>query len=367
MSPTSRLLDKIDLSVKPRLLRPRLLVTKDADGHWTTKDINADPSLWKPYIMVSYTNVHYKTGTSEKGREQLEKAAELAAEESNCEAYWMDFKCRAPTNEPKLLDQDVNRFCDVIRGAHRVVVALPDNDTKTELEWGARMWTLPEGLLATGDIVFFHYTDMPAAKLVPLTKVEMASRIWEDAKREGEQIQACRQLAEHFTGGVSLSRLQLFSIALYALSDREGSESVAGKGPELAYALMGLLNIRIDADPDTETLFQSISRVCLINDTDRLLERMLCLLPEGKHVSRDPFKELAQADQFNTHLWDIQPLCYVVGTGETDETLVVDSARAIPIRWKSFPRLAYKRSGGFRKWLAEVFVRSGVGKFKSSS
>jgi hypothetical protein len=365
MSPTSTYLtSNTKFSAKPRLLRPRLLVTKDEDGQWTTKDIDADSSLWKPYVMISYTNVHYQTNSSQEGRAMLEKAAEKLAAESDCEAYWMDFKCRAAIQDEELLTSDVNRFCDVVRGARKVVIALPDNSPNTELEWGNRMWTLPEGLLATGDIVYFHYTHMRAwigPTMVPFTKVELAARVWEDVKRKGEQIQATRLLAEHFTGGVDLSRLQLISVALHALSDRQGSDSIEAGRPELAYALMGLLNIRIDANSEKENLFQAISRVCLVNDTDKLLERMLCLLPSKNNLSRDPFKGVAQADQFQTHLWDIQPLCSVVGTGDSNETLIIDSARAIPIRWKNFPRLQYRRSEGFLKFLAELFVRSGVG------
>jgi hypothetical protein len=357
----------LGFSSKPRLLMPRLLVTKDANDQWTTKDLDTNPDLWRPYVMISYTNLHYHTRDSPEGKAKLEAAAVQVATESGCDAYWMDFKCRAGDEEAELLTSDVNRFCDVIRGAKRVVIALPDNKTETARVWGDRMWTLPEGLLATGDDVFFYYTDMPdwsGPSLESMHKVEMASRVWIDkARAHGEQLQATRQLAEHFSGGVDLSRLQLFSVALHALSDRQESSDKPNDRPELAYALMGLLNNRIDPDPRSETIFQSIARVSLANDTDRLLERMLCLLPQDELVSDDPFVALAQADQFQTHLWDIQPLSNVVGTAEADQSLVVDSARAIPIRWKKFPRLSYRRADGFRKFLAELFVRSGVGWF----
>lgn len=354
---------KNPFSVVPRLVRPRLLVTKDSDGEWTVKDLDANEHLKRPYVMVSYTNRHYNTNYSQEGRDKLEAAAKRLATEAGCEAYWMDFKCRADTTEPELLTSDVNRFCDVIRGANRVVVALPDSKDETALVWGDRMWTLPEGLLVTGNKVYFHYTDMPAEgelKTQSLTKVEMAGRVWRDKPRGGEDIKATRLLAEHFTGGLNLGRLELFSVALHALSDRQVSESKPEDRPELAYALMGLLNYRIDED--CETLFQAIARVSLRNDTDQLLERMLCLLPEPEASEAGIFQSLAQADQFNTHLWDIKPLCHVVGIADSDQTVVVDSARAIPIRWKNFPRLRYRRADGFLKLLAELFVRSGIGK-----
>jgi hypothetical protein len=346
---------------------PRLLVTKDANGHWSTKNLDANPDLFRPYVMISYTNLHYHTNDSPEGKEKLEAAAVQVATESGCDAYWMDFKCRAGNDEAELLTTDVNRFCDVIRGANRVIIALPDNKPETAQIWGARMWTLPEGLLAPGESLFFYYTDMPdwsGPSMKSLRKVEMASLVWKDKqRRHGEQVQATRQLAEHFSGGVDLSRLQLFSIALYALSERQESSDKPKSRPELAYALMGLLNNRIDPDPRSETIFQSIARVCLANDTDRLLDRMLCLLPQDELVCDDPFVALAQEDQFHTHLWDITPLSNVVGTASADQALVVDSMRAIPIRWKNFPRLSYRRADGFRKFLSELFVRSGVGWF----
>ncbi|KAF1986250.1 hypothetical protein K402DRAFT_394109 [Aulographum hederae CBS 113979] len=353
----------LKFSAKPRLLRPRLLVTKDLDGNWTVKNLNAEPHAWKPYVMVSYTNLHYQTNTSVEGRNLLDTIAKKVAVEAGCQAYWMDFKCRAPLEEPELLTSDVNRFCDVIRGATRVVVALPNEEIETAKVWGSRMWTLPEGLLATGDNVYFHYTNDTNSNTKAFSKLDMAVNIWEDAEHQGENIQATRLLAEHFTGGVDLSRLQLFSTALLALSDRKPSDGRPADRPELSYALMGLLSNRIDPDPHKETIFQSIARLCLCNDSDRLIDRMLCLLPRhdtAASASADPFEALAQADQFKTHLWDITPEAHVIGVAEQDRTVVVDCARAIPIRWKQFPRMRYRRAPGFRKFLAEMFIRSGA-------
>jgi hypothetical protein len=130
------------------------LVTKDSDGEWTVKDLDTNENLKQSYVMVSYTNEHYRTRNSQDGRNKLEAAAKLRlVTEAGCEAYWMDFKCRVAITEPELLTSDVNRFCDVIRGAKRVVIVLPDNKAETALVWGDRMWTLPEGLLATSEKV----------------------------------------------------------------------------------------------------------------------------------------------------------------------------------------------------------------------
>ncbi len=39
------------------------------------------------------------------------------------------------------------RMYDVIRGAHRVCVILPESSPQRKAEWESRMWTLPEALL----------------------------------------------------------------------------------------------------------------------------------------------------------------------------------------------------------------------------
>ena len=82
---------------------------------------------------------------------------------------------------------------------------------------------------------------------------------------------------------------------------------------------MGLLNHRLD--PMKESLFQGIARLSLLNDSDRLMERMVCLLPVWQsNADHDPFLSLAQRDQFNTQLHQIRPTCDVVGVGQDDFT-----------------------------------------------
>jgi hypothetical protein len=46
----------------------------------------------------------------------------------------------------------------------------------------------------------------------------------------------------------------------------------------------------------------------------------VCLsMPEANEAGL--FQSLAQADQFNIHLWDIKPLCHVVGIADGDHTV----------------------------------------------
>jgi len=57
-----------------------------------------------------------------------------------------------------------------------------------------------------------------------------------------------------------------------------------------------------------------------MNDSDRLVERMVCLLPDWAVSDPDPFHSLAGEDQYGTQAHNITPICDVVGVGEEDFT-----------------------------------------------
>ena len=344
-----------------RLLRPRQLVVY-REGHW--KPVNA-PSPDLQYVFVSYANIHFNTSNSARGRQQIERMAEHVTLQAGCNAYWLDYECRAPADQPALLTADVNRMCDVIRGANRVVVMLPDPQDSSQPksldllmeEWGKRMWTLPEGLLAPGNVHFCYPVQGDTFKVISLHKVEMTERVWKDLPMDDDN-PPTRILAEHYSGHLNLSRLDLFATALAALGrDREPENLFTDA--DVAYALMGLLHYRIEPD-ETDSLFQALARLSLANDNDRLIERMVCMYPNANHTFRDLFKTLSQKDQYETHLWDISPLCQVVGVGDEPNTVLLNNCRAISIRWKKFPQMQYRRHAGFKKFLAELFVRSGA-------
>jgi hypothetical protein len=122
---------------------------------------------------------------------------------------------------------------------------------------------------------------------------------------------------------------------------------------------MGLLNYRIEK-AESDSLFQSIARLSLANDSDKLIERMLCLYPDPHNNSTSAFQKLAEPDLYQTHLWDITPECQVVGVADEDNTVLIDNCRALSIRWKNFPRMSVVRHHGFKKLLAELFVASGA-------
>lgn len=325
-----------------RLILPRQLVVKPDDK--SKRDIQYEKDKgWvlsentaRPYIVISYTAVHLNCeGFTEKVVEQL---AEKMAEEAGLDAYWIDYKCRADKN-PQLTD-DIHRICDVFRGASQVIVLLPDLSDKSKNEWGQRMWTLSEVLLSTHEKIKFVSV---AEEKIEYTKMEISSLIWTDSE-------STRFLAEHYSNLLTLSRLEIISLGLTALSNRKaGTRWTDG---DVAYALMALLRHRPRMNP-TDTLFQALARLSLANDSDRIVERMVCMLP-------DPIKSYDTSfvleDCLGANLWDIEPLCQIAGIGERDEVMI-DGCLAVSIRWKDIPRIHYTRQDYWKKFCALFALR----------
>ena len=341
------------LSSKRRLLRPRQLMVF-RDGKWS---LDSKPSLHLQYVFISWMWSAFAT-KDENGNDDGSgiKKVHLMAEDitfrAGLGAYWLDAECNASIDEADLLTADVNRMCDIIRGSRFVALLLPDDKRSRMEDWGQRMWTLPEGLLAPGDIHVCVWHGKDNYKVTIMGKVEMTSEYWNEDSDETP----ARILAEHYAGTITLSRLELLSTAITALSCRVTSRDFTRA--DMAYALMGLLHYRIDPDP-TDEIFQVVARLSLANDNDRLIERMIAMFP-GTTDIRNLFKVLGEEDQYKTYLWDVEPRCAVVGVGDEPSTVILNECRAVPIRWKRFPRMTYKRHEGMKKTIAAQAVRSGA-------
>lgn len=70
---------------------------------------------------------------------------------------------------------------------------------------------------------------------------------------------------------------------------------------------MGLLRVRPQVDP-TDSAFQAFARLSLANDSDMLLERLICTLPKTQD---QPWWSMD--DAWNSSLWDIYPQCQIAG------------------------------------------------------
>jgi hypothetical protein len=86
-----------------------------------------------------------------------------------------------------------------------------------------------------------------------------------------------------------------------------------------------------------------LDRLSLPQDNDRLMERLISLLPKKPD---DPWNEMS--DQYNSTLWDVFPDVQVCGIGEND-TVIVDGFKGAMIQWSTFStvqttkRMSWKR------------------------
>lgn len=140
-----------------------------------------------------------------------------------------------------------------------------------------------------------------------VSKKQFPTAVWEDGA-------VSRQLVDHYEGSLILSRLELVTLALMCLHKRKTSQYLPG---DHSYALMGLLRLRPKVD-NTDSAFQAFARLSLANDSDMLLERLICTLPKSleQHWS-------VMDDAWDVKLWDIYPKCQVAGVGENDTVILV--------------------------------------------
>lgn len=213
---------------------------------------------------------------------------------------------------------------DVIRGAETTIVLTNTSEMLVDgavdestalLGWGERVWTLPEIILSSGMTAILMIN---GGEPHTISKVRIAERAWIDSLE-------ARQLVEHYTS-THLSRLELVSISLKCLHRRRLRVRYDG---DRSYALMGLLRLRPKINTE-DSSFQAFARLSLPQDNDRLMERLICLLPESPNEPWD-----TMSDRYKSSLWDIHPLTQVCGVGEND-TIIVDGFKGAMIQWSMF-------------------------------
>ncbi|KAL9103385.1 MAG: hypothetical protein Q9163_001561 [Psora crenata] len=307
------------------------------------------------YIFVSYTSEQFPTS---KEQLLLHGIGEHAARAAGVPAYWVGCSCLGEDDE---LEENVFRISDIIRGAHSLVIAVsqPYNTTygnpavDTLLgQWGKRVWTLPEILLSPSDRSILVYSrEEGTAHPIELQETNFAvcrelhkrnfADIWEDAP-------ISRELLDHFEGTLILTQLELQIIALSCFYNRQKGYYLPG---DMAYALMGLLRRRPTV-VRCDSAFQAFARLSLANDSNLLLERLLCVLP--KSHDQDWY---CMEDQWGVSLWDIYPTTQICGIGESD-TIILDGAFAASIRWQSFAPVATLVNDSWRRFFARLAFRS---------
>jgi hypothetical protein len=122
---------------------------------------------------------------------------------------------------------------------------------------------------------------------------------------------------------------------------------------------MGLLRRRPEAVP-SDSAFLAFARLSLANDTDRLLERMISVLPAASGGGT-PEDWLMADDHWGANLWDIEPICQVAGIGSrydhAKETVILDGCLSANIRWKGFKPVAYARKVTWARRFVDFILR----------
>ncbi|KAL9085231.1 MAG: hypothetical protein Q9165_007665 [Trypethelium subeluteriae] len=316
-----------------RRLRPtRLNILTETEHGWTSdkedmeqwrkkNETNTDPQ----YVFIAYTRDQFQ---SDNDFNQLHKLATIAALDAGFRAFWLDTDCVNPGDQT-----DLYRVADYVRQSASVVIIRGPQPCRDQLEHvkykaDELREMLRELLLAPNSIISVYTKGMDDPERIP--KTQIADIAWEDAARSGD-------LVNHFQNNIQLSRLELISIALVCFHNRKLSRETGDPnhkgGPKFkgdrAYALAGLLRSRPLAD-ESDSEFQAFARLSLINESDRILERFLCLYPTSLNASWQSME-----DAWNVPLWDVYPTCQISAIADND-TVIIDGARGAAVRWKNF-------------------------------
>lgn len=313
---------------------------------WNLEPLDDESNL--EYVFIAWTSEQFSEDTDDK--DALLVIAEKATREAGLPAFWISITCMANRTIEELQD-DVHRINDVIRGADLLVIIVGPgkrdagtrpSTTKLLKDWGSRMWTLPEALLSPqGQSILVYTRGGDLNEPMHLAKKSFPTMVWSDAP-------VTRQLIDHYEGSLVLSRLELVVIALRCLKNRHTTELFQG---DLSYILMGLLLRRPLADP-SDSAFQAFARLSLANDSDMLLERVICVEPKDGHESW-----LSMEDMWDVNLWDIYPSCQIAGVGH-DDTVLLDGAYGAAIRWKAFAAVAFANRPSLTRKAARVALHA---------
>ena len=370
--------------IMTRELGPKILcfLVRDASGALTYRTrivreymeetgIEAEPN----YVFLSYTRKQFCVATvaelgtwdvteekrgslmsySTVDRAKLGEYGIRAAQKANVPAFWLDFECLQPVladGETPENMADVYRICDIVRTAQSVfIIRGPSLDNRSEPpspaskgrwlhEWGSRLWTVPEALLCPSkEIDVYTEGDSESPEVVP--KRRLAARAWKDASN-------MRQLMDHFESSLHLTPLELVSIALEVLSWRKTDMHKPG---DASYALMGLLRRRPQVNPK-DSDFAAFARLSLANDSDQLLERLLCMHPTSPDAHWSKVEDI-----WGSRLWDIEPHCQIAGIVD-NRTVKLDGAYGAAICWYRLPPVAFFKRQTIMRTVGKVLLRA---------
>ena len=302
------------------------------------------------YVFVSFTAMQFKTLDDKK---YLRDVGRHAARAVGVSAYWVSTSCLYDLNQTNEGERERQKtetiwsMSDIIRRASAVAIAVLgplDSQCNGESlrEWGKRVWTMPELLLYTGHHPIYVYDKaktLNQRQTVP--RRELWNKVWRDVAYSG-------QLIDHYENSLILSPLELVTVALQCLYKRNKGYYLDG---DMSYVLMGLLRHRPNVVRE-DSAFQAFARLSLANDSNMLLERLICLLP--KRLDEDWW---SLNDAWDVMLWDIYPKIQICGLGHND-TVILDGAHGAAIRWDKFVPVLTLGQESTRHQLARWALRS---------
>ena len=330
----------------------RLIIHDPASKSWY---VCSDAAIIKQqkYVAISYRyDDIVPEGVDETTRLSLHEAfitkVETIVTSLNESAYWIDLTLVDKTSSPEETNKDLYRMADVYRSAEFTLIMLcPPADVTEEEAWkgyGERLWTLPEALLSRQ--LRYKFRD---GKVTPITLHQLANRAYARLAEESAIVNSysLRDPLER------LERLSMLKSALWRRTSKTLQRIQANKEAEprfraeRVYALMGFFNHRIHPHFQ-ETDLQALVRLSMANDNDRLVERMVSLLPPQIPETASWY---AERDEWGANLWDIEPEIQVVGMTE-GQALVLGGCRAAAIRWKDFPSVAFATRRSYKRLIA---------------
>jgi hypothetical protein len=309
-----------------------------------------------------------KNEYASRDREVLLRLGVQAARSAGVPAFWIDFEgipaddanagASGPSAQQSGLSEDVYLICDVLRCSHSMAVINGplgldkgkswnrQNWREFKNVWASRMWVLPELLLSPTEHRVSVYTQQKGVAPEDMVPEEIAKRnLAEESCSDAADVQ---HLIDHFEGSIQLSKLELMQLALDCLSRREAQGRTDA---DLAYALKGLLGRRPETVKD-ESGFEAFASLSLANDSQRLLERLICVLPINPDAEWYDMR-----DGWRMKLWDLEPACQVAGIVD-DHTVLVDGAYGASIQWNRLETVPFvKRETAFRT-VAKIAVRT---------
>ncbi|KAJ2998825.1 hypothetical protein NUW58_g209 [Xylaria curta] len=329
------------------------------------------------YVFVSYTRAQFHTYTRDDMREwdapESEDERELrdfmyaqgeidrqrllevgiqAAHDAGVKAFWIDVYCMDDAEARKM---DSHRICDVARGAKSMVIALQDTVRSRALaqpaqavdellqNWSSRLWTLPEMLLAPTRHDLKIYLARGGVKFCDtIPKRSMAARAY-----RGRDATLVRQLVDHFEASQQLTLTELLTIGLECLVNRDTNPFMPA---DQVYALMTMVRRR-PMPNENDSLFEAFAKLSLLNDSNSLLERLICTLPRRRG---EPWHKLE--DFWGAKLWDIEPTVQVSAIA-SDQTVVLDGGFGATIDWSRLTKVGFLKRKTIWRIIGESIAR----------